>query len=399
MRIAIVFLLPLALLSGKVQAAEPASGKVHSAAVKLAQAKKSSKRAGDLNHAPFSIFIPDGVTTIRGVIFNPYYEKTVEQNHWRTAAAHWDFALMGSNLFGINKSNIGQVTLDGLKAMAEKTGMPELATAPLCLVGMSAGGGMSTSITAMIPDRVIAAAPVCLEVGPTNEGSNNTPIVTIFGERDGKQMEKLSAKLPVARAENAQWAIAVQWSQKHEFHHAGNVIMPFFDAAIRERLPKDPPPQGEPPKLLPYPQEKSWLGAKEQWGEAPATIAPSSKAKGLDPKASCWFPDSYNAHVWQAFVIKTPKIKIVDPPGLGGGQKLIIHPENKPLQIETAISSDVDIDHIEIFLGDKPATTEKMNEYTFTLEKLPPGIHAVIAKGTNDKGQTYLSRPHTLLVR
>ena len=76
------------LLSGVIQAAEPASGKVHSAAVKLTQPKKSSQRAGDLNHAPFSIFIPEGVTTIRGVVFNPYYEKTVNQNHWRTAVAH-----------------------------------------------------------------------------------------------------------------------------------------------------------------------------------------------------------------------------------------------------------------------------------------------------------------------
>ncbi len=98
------------LLSTAITAtgAEPPPGAVHSGKVKLAIPKKTNdKRAGDAETAPFSIFVPDGVPVIRGVVFNPFYAKTVEQKHWRTAAAHWNFALMGANLFGVRSGDVG----------------------------------------------------------------------------------------------------------------------------------------------------------------------------------------------------------------------------------------------------------------------------------------------------
>ena len=72
---------------------------------------------------------------------------------------------------------------------------------------------MSASLAEDMPDRVIASAPVCLKVGPKTEKGRSVPMLTIFGERDGKQLEKLSAKLPEQRALGAQWAIAIQWEK------------------------------------------------------------------------------------------------------------------------------------------------------------------------------------------
>ena len=100
---------------------------------------------------------------------------------------------------------------DILRELARGSGYPEIAHAPLCLVGMSAGGGMCANITGALPERVIAAAPVCLEVGPPNEAARAVPMLTIFGERDGRQMEKLDAKLPETRRAGGHWGIAVQW--------------------------------------------------------------------------------------------------------------------------------------------------------------------------------------------
>jgi hypothetical protein len=366
---------------------EKKSGEVFSAKVELANPKKTKdKRAGDAAYAPFSIFIPAGIETIRGVVLNPFHEPTVEQEHWRVAAAHWDFAVVGANLFGVRKEDLGKVTLDGLRELARASGHAEIEHAPLCLAGMSAGGGMCVGITAAIPERVIAAAPVCLEVGPTNEATREVPMLTIFGERDGRQMEKLDAKLPDARSAGAKWGIAVQWGRKHEFHKANNLIMPFFDAAIRLRYPAD--------KLLPMPADSAWLGVKSEWGEHPATISVTG-----DPSTICWFPDAYTAHVWQAFVIKNPKLRILDPPGLGGGQKLIIHKAGEPLTVKIAASKDITLERITIRLGDQVALESDGTTREFVLENLPAGIHSIIATGIGQDGTRSLSEPHTILVR
>ena len=55
--------------------------------VKLWVAKKDEKRSreGGLEHVPFRIWLPDGVETIRGVTFNPFYTKAVTQKHWEAA--------------------------------------------------------------------------------------------------------------------------------------------------------------------------------------------------------------------------------------------------------------------------------------------------------------------------
>jgi WD40 repeat protein/dienelactone hydrolase len=387
-----------AILSWNFEKA-PASGEVFSITVELEIPKKTKdKRAGDAAHAPFSIFVPAGIKTIRGVVMNPFHEGTVEQKHWRTAAAHWDFAVVGANLFGVRKEDLGAVTLDGLRALALASGRPEIEHAPLCLVGMSAGGGMCANITAAIPDRVIAAAPVCLEVGPTNEAARAVPMLTIFGERDGSQMEKLDVKLPEARRAGARWGIAVQWGRKHEFHRANNLVMPFFDAAIRTRYPADKTPATDPVELRPTPADSAWLGVKTEWGERPATIRAAANS-GLDPATTCWFPDAYTAHVWQAFVTKKPQLRILDPPGLGDGQKLIIHTAGEKLEVKIAVSEGIALERIAIQIGDRIATEADGSVREFAVKNLPVGIHSVIAVGAGLSGKRLLSEPHTILVR
>ena len=379
---------------------QPPRGEVYSAKIKLANPKKTNdKRAGDAAHAPFSIFVPEGVGTLRGVILNPFHEATVDQKHWQCAATHWGFALVGANLFGMRKDQLAPVTLDGLRELARVSGHPEIAHAPLCLVGMSAGGGMCANITGALPERVIAAAPVCLEVGPPNEAARAVPMLTIFGERDGRQMEKLDAKLPEARRAGGHWGIAVQWGRKHEFHKANNLIMPFFDAAIRNRYPADPTPAGGPPVLQPAPTDSAWLGVRAGWGERPATIRVAAKPDRLDPATTCWFPDAYTAHVWQAFVTKNPQLRILEPPGLGGGQELIIHGAGEAVAVKIGVSEDLAFERVAIKLGDQLATEGDGAAREFTLENLPVGIHCVIAVGIQAGGGRLLSEPHTILVR
>ena len=195
-------------------------GDVYQVAVKLTTPKsgKDKRMPRPLDSVSCSVFIPKGVKRLRGATLNPFYEPTVKQQHWRAAAGLWEFAHIGFNFFGVKNDELGETTERALAALAGASGRAELADAPLCVHGMSIGGGLSSRLVEALPSRVIAAAPVCLEVGPRDKPSGGVPMITIFGERDGRQMEKLTEKLPLARAEQAQWAIAPQWGKKHEWH-------------------------------------------------------------------------------------------------------------------------------------------------------------------------------------
>lgn len=389
------------ILGGVGHAAEPPAGKVSSAKVELKTPKKGNdKRAGEAGTAPFSIFVPDEVEAVRGVVFNPFHEQAVEQKHWRTAVAFWDFALVGANLFGVRKGDLREVVTDGLAAMAEASGHTEVANAAMCLVGMSAGGGMSVSIAEAMPERVIAAAPVCLEVGPPDEPTRTIPMITIFGERDGKQMEKLSEKFVEQRALGARWAIAVQWGRRHEFAKANNLIMPFFDSVIAQRYPEGASPKESPVALQPYPNDLAWFGEKEAWGESPAALHRSGAKSALfDVARACWFPDGANARLWQAFVVKTPKVRIAQPAGLGDGQPFAVHEAGEPVEVEVRVADELEAETIAVYRGDELLAEGPAGASSLMTPELPAGIHGLVAVATDKNGKRHFSTPHTILVR
>ncbi len=395
-------LLVTALVAG-AEAVEPPAGKVFSSKVRLEAPKKGNdKRSGDRDVAPYSIFVPEEVEVVRGVVFNPFYEKAVEQKHWRTAAAHWNFALMGANLFGVRKSSFAEVVSDGLKEMAAASGRPEIANAPLCVVGMSAGGGMAVSIAEALPERVIAAAPVCLEVGPRDAATRGIPMITVFGERDGKQMEKLTAKLPEQRAQGARWAIAVQWGRRHEFAKANNMILPFFDAVIAQRYPSERNPATGIPVLERVPEKGGWFGDQSGWsGERPAAIdyVGPKNWPAFKVEEACWFPDGTVAWIWRAFVARERKVKILDPPGLGDGQPLVLHEAGNAVEVKVAVAGELSLLSLSLYRGSRRLQKLDGDARRLSSGPLPAGIHTLTVVGSSEDGRRHYSQPHTILVR
>ncbi len=357
--------------------------------------KKPPRQGGPLDKVEIKIWIPDGVQVIRGAVVNPFYTKTVTQKHWQEACRLWDFALVGANYFGVKNQEFAPRLMDALKTFASECKHPELPHIPFCFVGMSAGGGMSMRLADQIPERTIAAAPVCLEVGPRSEMTRKIPVVTIFGERDGRQMEKLAERLPEQRKQGALWATAVQWRKRHDFYKANNLAMPFFDQVIRHRYPKTANPTKSPVKLLPYKIESGWLGDRSTWDTDSPTVAAYAKFSG-DKAQACWLPNSYVAQVWRAFVSQNPKVKIKFPPGLGGGQPFVLHQANKPIEVKLSLQGKAK--KLVLFDGDNPLkTTDGTAEPTSI--QLPAGIHALIAVATLEDGSESVSRPTTIIVR
>lgn len=359
--------------------------------VKLRVPKKNSKRSseGGLEHVPFRIWIPAGVQTIRGVTFNPYYTKAVTQKHWQAACRQWGFGILAANFFGARHDEIPEMIHSALAVFADMSDHGELALAKLCPVGMSAGAGMSTRIAEMLPERTIAVGAVCLEVGPRDAESFKIPMLTVFGERDGRQYEKLLARLPAARARGARFAIAPQWRRKHEFARANNLVMLLFDAAIRRRL--GPPNTA----LKPFDEHSGWLGDVSNWREGQATIAPYSEYDG-NKAAACWFPDARTAHAWRAFVTYKPALKLKNPPGLGDGQPFVLRRVGAAIEVQLAGSPET-AERIAVYAGSDKLGDLQAGRLVVKFAK--PGIYPLYLESRTADGSLARSRPNTLIVQ
>ncbi len=360
--------------------------------------KEAPRQGGPLDKVEISLWVPQGVKTVRGVMVNPFHLGAVKQQHWQAACRHWDFAVVGANYFGVRDNEFKDTLLAALKEAAQAVGRKELEHVPMLFAGMSAGGGMSVRFAELMPERTIAVGPVCLEVGPRSQPSYSIPMMTIFGERDGKQMEQLTTKLPTLRHDGAQWSIAVQWGRRHEFARANNLLMPMFDAAIAQRYPKDADPGAGPVTLKTIDETTGWLGDPASWTTGEATIAAWDKYPG-DRKKACWFPDQHTAHAWRAFVAAKPKVMLSSPVGQGDMQPFA--PLNADKEFVATAKVDGIDGKVELFAGGRSLGSMVKGgdgQFRLTLPGLSVGIHAMYVVATDADGKRHYSQVNTVVV-
>ncbi len=373
-------------------AAARAEDKIINLEAPLSKPKKMSERSeGAADKVPYAVWIPDGVPVLHGAMVNPFYVKAAGQKHWQEACRQWGFVVVGANYFGVSNTEFAPSLAAALKDAGAKSGHPELERASLLFAGMSAGAGMSTQFAAQMPERTIAVGPVCLEVGPKTPESRLIPTITIFGQKDGKQMEQLLTKLPAERAEHAQWGIAPQWGRGHEYARANNLVLPYFDRAVRQRLPRAGSSDGDS-KLVNLDEAKGWLGDVDSWQAPLATIGSFADYAGDKTKAA-WLPDRYLAFCWRAFVAHKPALKITSPSGMGDGAAFDPFAADAPLAVTIDCQAAGDtVAAVELFDGDVPlgkAAVENGGKIpvNITIAKLERGLKALHAMGYDAAGK------------
>lgn len=351
---------------------------------------------GSKDKVVFSVWIPPGVKTVRGGVCNPFSKGDPVSKHWQAACRHWGFAYVQTDFDAVKKDEFGLLKT-ALTDLAKQSGHPELEHLPLCFTGMSRGGGMSAQLAELMPERTIAAAPVCLEVGPESDATRRVPVLTVFGEKDGSQMQKLLDKLPAGRKLDARWGIAVQWNRKHEFGQANNLSFVFFDDVIARRVPKDAPAD-KPVKLAGIPLEDGWLGDTATWGKdgRRPTVAAWKEFMGDRAKA-CWFPSGRSAATWRAFVGATKDVTITEPAGLGDGQAFVPHSAAKPVAVKLKLAAGLKPTAVELWAGDVRLAEKKDQPWEFEAA-LKQGIHALYAVVRQADKDPLTSRPHTIVV-
>jgi dienelactone hydrolase len=344
----------------------------------------------------FSLWIPEGIKTVRGAMCNPFSKDEGVSKHWQAACRHWQFAYVQTDFDAVKKEEF-VLLKTALAELAKKSGHPEIEHMPLCFTGMSRGGGMSMQLAELMPQRTIASVPVCLEVGPSSEATRRIPVMTVFGEKDGKQMAQLLEKLPLARKELAQWAIAVQWGRGHEFGQANNLSFVFLDEVIARRLPKEPGIE-KLAALRDLPQEDGWVGDPSTWGmEGRRPTIQAWKAFKGEGEKVCWFPSQRAAAVWQAFVGGTKDITISEPAGLGDGQPFASHPAAKAVAVKVALAGKSNPEKVELWDAHQRLAERTDPPWSFEVS-LKPGIHALIVTAQEAGQPQRTSRPHTIVV-
>src|SRR5882724_3340302 len=241
----------------------------------------------------YTLWIPDGAKTIRGIIVHQHGAGTTASKegstaaydlHWQALAKKWDCALFSSSYHVLTESNdlspggselwfdprrgSEKTFLRAFKDFSAQSHHPEIATVPWALWGHSGGGIWSDVMTTLHPDRVIAvfarsgtalmftshpefkrpdvpesmyAIPMILNPGvkekpanlPKPEDDKRTPEEKMKGPWLGSL-----ATFHEYRGHGALVAFAPDPRTGHECGDSRYLAIPFLDACLALRLPE-----------------------------------------------------------------------------------------------------------------------------------------------------------------
>jgi pimeloyl-ACP methyl ester carboxylesterase len=292
----------------------------------------------------FTVWIPPGVKTLRGVVVHQHGcgEGSCKSGltgaydlHWQALAKKHDCALLSSSYEQPEKADC-QMWCDprngsdatfrkGLADLGAKSGHPELAKVPWALWGHSGGGHWAGGMVLLHPDRVVAAwlrsgVPLLkAEPGRTGikahslpDAALKVPIMCNLGTKEGvtEKGKQFASVWPAnevffneVRGKGGLAGVAIDPLTAHECGNQRYLAIPWLDACLSARLPKA---AGDP--LLPMPTDQVWYGSI-LGGVAGREV----KGQGDLRRQSVWLPNEAIAKAWMEYV-KDTKVADTTPP-------------------------------------------------------------------------------------
>jgi len=284
----------------------------------------------------YTLWMPDGVKTLRGIIVHQHGAGTtasIEGStaaydlHWQALAEKWDCALWGSSYHVLNeKIDISpgaselwfdprrgseKTFLKALTDFAAKSGRPEIDKIPWALWGHSGGGIWSDVMATLHPDRVVAVwmrsgsalmflthpefarpdVPAALYKIPmmTNPGVKEKSKLNPDAPDNRTEVEKMKgpwlgniATFKEYRAKGGLIGFAPDPRTGHECGDSRYLAIPFLDACLAARLPDK---GGKDQMLKPMDTSKAWLAPL--FGEE-AVPAAEFKGNADEAVAKAW---------------------------------------------------------------------------------------------------------------
>lgn len=306
---------------------------------------EESTKAGELPYAVnYTIWIPEGVKTIRGVIVHQHGcgEGSCKSGltgaydlHWQALAQKHGCALLSPAYEQPDKADC-QMWCDPRNGSAETfkrcladlgatSGHPELARVPWALWGHSGGGHWAGGMVLTHPERVAAAwlrsgVPLLkaesgrggIKAHTLTDAALKVPVMCNPGTKEGVTVKdsRFGGVWPAnetffneMRSKGGLIGVAVDPLSSHECGNQRYMAIAWLDACLAARLPNnvDGP-------LKPMPTSDIWL--------APITGTEASAAavfKG-DPLKLGWLPDARIAKAWMEYVKDTKVTDSTPPP-------------------------------------------------------------------------------------
>ena len=292
----------------------------------------------------YTVWVPPGVKTLRGVIVHQHGcgEGSCKSGltgaydlHWQALAKARDCALLAPAYEQPEKADC-QKWCDprngsdaafqrGLADLGARSGHPELATVPWALWGHSGGGHWAGAMVLLHPDRIAAAwlrsgVPL-LTANPErptirphtlSEGALQVPILCNLGTKEGVTVKEGRFKggwpaneafFGELRARGGRIGLAIDPLTSHECGNQRYLAIPWLDACLRVRLPAQPGGA-----LRSVPDGNAWLAA------VPGVEAVPAASFAGDPLKAAWLPDETVARAWMQYVKDTAVADVTPPP-------------------------------------------------------------------------------------
>ncbi|HLQ76566.1 MAG TPA: hypothetical protein VK210_04385 [Terriglobia bacterium] len=263
--------------------------------------------------ADFRMWGPADAASFRAIVVlmpgsNGDGRSMAEDPAWQTFATKNKLALVGGRLTDkphdqsfieeyVNVSRgSGQALLTALSNFAGRTKHPELATVPLFLWGMSAGGEFNYEFVAWKPERV--AAFVVNKGGIyytalTSRAARNVPGILFIGEKDlPSRINTITGLFEVNRRAGALWALAEEPGAAHVVGRSIDVARILFEDVLSLRL--------DGSTMKPLIERDGFLGDIQARTFRPMGSSP------VPATATAWLPSERVARAWQAMVTAKP---------------------------------------------------------------------------------------------
>lgn len=306
---------------------------------------EASAKPGELVYpVNYTIWIPPGVTTLRGVVVHQHGcgEGSCKSGltgaydlHWQALAKKHDCALLAPSYEQPEKADCqmwcdprngsGAAFQKCLVDLGTKSGHSEMAKVPWALWGHSGGGHWAGGMVLLHPDRVVAAwfrsgVPLLkadpkraeIKAHTLTDAALKVPVMCNLGTKEGVTVKdgRFAGVWPAnkaffdeVRGRNGLVGVAVDPLTSHECGNQRYLAIPWLDACLSVRLPKT---VGDP--LSAMPTDRAWL-SPVAGGEA----VPVAKYAG-DPLKAAWLPNEAIAKAWMQYVKDTAVADTTPPP-------------------------------------------------------------------------------------
>jgi pimeloyl-ACP methyl ester carboxylesterase len=297
----------------------------------------------------YTVWIPPGVKTLRGVIVHQHGcgEGSCKSGltgafdlHWQALARKHGCALLAAAYEQPEKADCQQwcdprngsdaAFQRGLADLAKKCGHSELATVPWALWGHSGGGMWSGAMVLLHPERVAAAwlrsgvPPV--KANPARPASQPfavpeaalaVPMMCNLGTKEGFSVKEGRfagvwpgnvAFFSEVRGRGGLIGVAVDPLTAHECGNQRYLAIPWLDACLTARLPAGP---GAPLRTMP--EAGTMLAPLPEPGVAAVAPVPAADFSGAKEQA-IWLPNAAIAQAWMQYVTDTAVTDVTPPP-------------------------------------------------------------------------------------